>query len=57
MAISAKENDEDVEMVKNKLRHILDVNAELNKEKQIEENAKLMSNIYENIREKGPSLV
>ncbi|KAF2885189.1 hypothetical protein ILUMI_20986 [Ignelater luminosus] len=57
LAISAKEGGEDIQLVKDKIRDILDVHAEIAREKELEQNADMMHNLRESLKEKGPRLV
>ncbi|KAK4879554.1 hypothetical protein RN001_007700 [Aquatica leii] len=55
LAISAKEGINDINLVKEKIRHLLDVYAEAKKEKETEKSEFL--SIRESLNEKGPKLV
>lgn len=57
LAISAKESGEDIQLVKDKIRDILDVQAEIAREQELEQNAEMMRNLKETLKEKGPQLV
>lgn len=57
MPISAKESENDINMVKLKLRHLLDVVAELQMKELDEENAGMLEDIKKSQREKAPLLV
>lgn len=54
--ISAKSNQGDVELVKQKLRNILDVMADLEQDSD-DRNLELYDEVKEKIREKGPQLI
>lgn len=55
--ISAKAGGTGVEYLKNRLRDVLDLHAEMQNAEQVEENAKLLTKTQENLRERGPKLV
>lgn len=57
LPISAKEKEEDIQLVKNRLRILLDVMNELNDKEKEEERAGVYTNIKKSFVEKGPSLV
>ncbi|KAK5646033.1 hypothetical protein RI129_004497 [Pyrocoelia pectoralis] len=57
VAISAKESADDVNLLKNKIRHLLDVYGEVKKERELQEKAELVSNIKRNLAERGPLVV
>ncbi|CAG9814062.1 unnamed protein product, partial [Phaedon cochleariae] len=54
--ISAKEHPDDVEHVKQKLRKLLDVLAELEKEEE-DQSTEIIENVRKSLKEKGPVLV
>lgn len=55
--ISAKEKTEDVRLVKDRLRTLLDVLAELETKEENEENAELYEKARQSVAERGPALV
>lgn len=55
--ISAKENTDDVRIVKDRLRKLLDVLVELDAKKEIEDNAELYEKARQSVSERGPALV
>ncbi|KAJ8958882.1 hypothetical protein NQ318_019650 [Aromia moschata] len=57
LPISAKEGAGDVDYVKDRLRKLLDVLAELEQKETIEEKSDLYKDLRKNVAEKGPSLV
>ncbi|KAB0798525.1 hypothetical protein PPYR_09518 [Photinus pyralis] len=57
MAISAKESVDDVNLLKNKIRHLLDVHNEIKKKKELEEKAEFIANLRHNLGERGPLVV
>lgn len=57
LAISAIQGGQEIELVKNRIRELLDVHNQFETEQSIEENAKLINKIKENIKEHRPRLV
>nr|CAH7768205.1 unnamed protein product [Callosobruchus chinensis] len=57
IAVSAKERPEDVEYVKNRLRNVLDVLADLEQQEKLKENSEMYHNIRQKMKEKQPILV
>lgn len=57
MAISAKHRTSDIEILKNKLRHLLDVYSETSDTDDSDVDAKLYKSARQAVEERGPKLI